>query len=257
MTHTESELIALKEKMKARDRALDNNTWLSTKYWKTKLSITEEEAKIIVSDLQRANGNKRKGYFKHQHPSNIEYYMKDGYSVDDSTSMVLEYNKSLYISNVDKLNGEEYAKFKLRYGTRTKNMIEKYGTSVVSSNVSKESLRFFIKLYKKLRRFGFARADFMWGIRGSREFGTHYEGKNYLYDFCILSKRIIVEYNGTFWHPRPDLTWTNPFGSLESAIEHDALKKDIITNLGFKLRVVWSDDDLCVKIDELFEEIIL
>lgn len=246
----------LKNKLKSRKRPTRNNSWFKPEYWIEKYSLSYEEAVIRVSKIQAENNKKRKGYFRHQHPSNIEYYMKMGHNKETAIVLTKEYNKTIYISNVKNLPEAEYNKFKLRYKVRSNNMIEKYGTSVISSNVSKESLRFFIKLYKKLRRHGFEKSDIRWGIQGSREFGTRYENNNYLYDFCVLSKKIIIEYNGIFWHYRKDLEWKNPFITIEESENKSILKSAVVRKLGYNLFIVWSDENLQTKINELFEEII-
>lgn len=248
--------IELRNKLRSRKRPTRNISWFKPEYWTEKYLMSYEEAVKQVSRVQSENNKKRKGYYKHQHPSNVEYYMKTGHDKKSSILLTKEYNKTIYISNVKNLPEDEYNKFKLRYKVRSENMIEKYGTSVISSNVSKESLRFFIKLYKKLRRYGFVKTDIRWGIRGSREFGTRYENNNYLYDFCILSKKIIIEYNGIFWHYRKDLEWKNPFISIEESENKSIIKSNIARRLGYNLLTVWSDENLQTKINELFEEII-
>ena len=223
-------------------------------YWVDRHEMSEPDAKLKISELQKLNAEKRGPYLTHQNSGNLEYYTHRGFSVEDS---VLEREKHLdekcYMRNLNLLSDDEHIKFMQRYVDAKETKIRKYGTNVFGGIVSKESLLFFIKLYKLLRRKGISRDDIYWGIKGSKEFATKSEGLNYLYDFTIRSKRIIIEYNGTYWHPRSDISWRNSLYTYDVGIEKDQRKMSVANNIGFSVYYVWSDDDQESKIKQLME----
>lgn len=71
---------------------------------------------------------------------------------------------------------------------------------VPMGRASKESLRYFIPFYKKLRAIGITRHDIRIGVSGSSEYWLCDADSFYMYDFTIISKKIIVEYDGSYWH---------------------------------------------------------
>jgi hypothetical protein len=93
------------------------------------------------------------------------------------------------------------------------------------ANASKESLRYFIPLYKKLRASGILREDIYFGVDGSEEYFIYNKKsrKIYFYDFTILSKKIIIEYDGVYWHS--DISSKNA----------DLIKENLAKECGFKL----------------------
>jgi hypothetical protein len=128
----------------------------------------------------------------------------------------------------------------------------------IPGGVSKESLKFFVPLYKKCRKLGFERNDIYFGIKGSREFfvrDSTKENQGKFVDFCIPSINIVIEYNGTFWHPRKENEWEHPFLDYEAAKLSDEYRKQLCENRNLDLFLVWSDDNLIEKTNELFHEI--
>lgn len=150
--------------------------------------------------------------------------------------------------------GKKLGKIKYTTGInkRSNTMINKYGTKVISCCVSKESLKFFIKLYKKIRKFGVLKNDVVWGIAGNKEFilNNHIKNKIYFYDFVIKSKKIIIEYNNTFWHPREKSEWRG-FINYEKKYKHEIDKKKYAISSGYSIYYVWNDDNLIEKINYL------
>ncbi len=125
-----------------------------------------------------------------------------------------------------------------------------------SGIASAESLKYFIPLYKKLRKSGILRDDIYLGINGSKEwFLSDRETKSFfLYDFTIRSLKIIIEYNGFIFHPNPEkLTtqewekWTTPFSTCKKTADQkyelDCLKLEVAKSKGFKVLEIWSNDD--------------
>lgn len=117
--------------------------------------------------------------------------------------------------------------------------------SVHSGNASKISLKVFIPLYKWLRRQGFEREDICFGISGSKEFRaySHEHSRAFLYDFTILSKKLVIEFNGCAFHAR-DLNSKLAFTTAEESLLNDQIKNQFIKDLGYQLLVIWDDIDL-------------
>ena len=105
---------------------------------------------------------------------------------------------------------------------------------VPAGKASKESLKYFIPLYKILRKNGYCRQDIFFGISGSSEYWLKDISRKlfYLYDFTILSQRIIFEYDGIKWHD-------------ESNLQHDLDKTALAESNGFtviRIKSDWSDE---------------
>lgn len=120
---------------------------------------------------------------------------------------------------------------------------------------SRESLIYFIPLYKELRTNGIPRDDIYFGVNGSYEyFILDTNNKIYFYDFTIKSKKIIIEYHGESFHPNPTWinndkdkweNWVQPY-SKQSANEvhiRDTYKKTLALNNGFTYFEIYSSDD--------------
>ena len=72
----------------------------------------------------------------------------------------------------------------------------------------------------------------------------------YFLDFCIVNKKIIIEYNGDYWHANPKkynntdvLKFPNKQAiSVEELHKRDKKRIDTLTELGYKVYIVWEDD---------------
>lgn len=86
-----------------------------------------------------------------------------------------------------------------------------------------------------------------------REFArTDFEfNKSYFYDFCLKPLKIIVEYNGIYFHPRNREDWRRKDLTFDEALAKDLRKISFIEDLGYKVFVIWEDDDIEIKINEV------
>lgn len=79
-------------------------------------------------------------------------------------------------------------------------------------------------------------------------------------DVLIEKEKIVIEYNGSFWHGDPnrysdgDIILHNNI-KVKDIWERDSYKKEIYEKLGYKLIVIWSDYFLKNK-DECINNII-
>ena len=104
-------------------------------------------------------------------------------------------------------------------------------------------------------RLGFCRDQMCAAVGNSKEFvRTDIENKKtYYYDFCLKPLKLIVEYNGIYFHPRDIDEWRRKDISFEDALHKDTQKLDFIRALGYDVIVVWEDDDVECKIKEIVD----
>lgn len=100
----------------------------------------------------------------------------------------------------------------------------------------------------------------------NNEFGKYdHQNKCYRkYDFCLTNKKIIIEYNGDYWHANPKFYKINDDVYLKGAKkvvkakeiwEKDEHKKRIVEQSGFIVIYVWEHDYLNTK-DDIIARII-
>lgn len=196
-------------------------------YW-IRHGYTLEEAIIRISELQKNNTIENI-----QIRYNCSYYEAIDIQNDIYSKRAITFSKKpqdelnrIYKSQDS--NSYEYCLRKCNYDINAakrlhiellKKRITPFGKA------SKESLRFFIPLYKRLRLCGINREDIYLGVSGSREYFIYdYDTtKIRFFDFTILSKKLIIEYDGSYWH------------STENAIQNDIIKTSIALKFGFKL----------------------
>lgn len=247
-----------KKTLKQRRRPI-TKSHLQIQYWLDK-GFDLETSRKKISSIQSSNSKKRHAKcpnYTNISPNSMGFWLSKGYDVYEAESLRLPFvEKGVHtLDNMIKRHGETKGliKWKEKSNKRLSTMIARYGTTVVNGCVSRESLKFFVPLYKRLRRLGIQREDIFWGIKGSREFATRHEHKNYFYDFTIKSKKLIVEYNNSFWHPRDNSVFNNPFLSEEQALYKDNIKRKIMELKGYTIVLVWEDDDKASKIEEIVD----
>lgn len=233
-----------------------------------KISLSEAE-EIINERKTKLTDKLKKRHVKYKsdgrnyrlyNPLCIEYWVRN---FDDET-LAKEYHKDYIIKTRTNKEG-----FSIRHGSDSADMmfnswvenrrntwLKKYGRSIpLLPNTSKESIRCFIPLYKKLRKLGFKREDICWGIKGSKEFAHHSnETGNVFYDFVIKPIKFVIEYNGSFWHSHPDLKYKG-FLCEDKIIEKDYLKKKILEDKGYIVRYIWDFEDTENRRNEILNEI--
>jgi len=189
----------------------------------------------------------------------LSYWIERGFTEVRAKEKLLKYVPP--INSIDRYietygDKEGLRRFNNYINKRKNTLISRYGTYITSCYTSKQSIRYFIPLYKMLRKNGFSRADIKWGCGKNKEFTTCDPKTkiNYAYDFVIMPKKIIIEYNDIFWHPRLDVDWNNSFVDYNIATKKDITKKQLAESLGFKVIYVWSDKP--TTIEQLKQEIL-
>lgn len=181
----------------------------------------------------------------------IDDYCKHRKNRDNSDEYLLRKTKEYLLSN----NLEQNTKTFNQYYYRFKRDLLK-----VRGVASRESLRYFIPLYKFCRRNGIMRDDIMIGISGSKEFvikrnikrtGKKGVDRQFRFDFTILSKKLIFEYNNIDFHPNPDImgeefdNFLVPLSNMpaKEKYEYDKLKMRTAREHGYNLHIIWSNED--------------
>lgn len=259
---TKEELELWKNKLKSRPKPTNISCW-STQYWIDE-GFTIDQSISKVKTIQSTNAKKRtrESYsnFSKKIKYSLDYWVNKGYTIEESEIL----REPHLLPMLNDLNS-----MKSRYGEtegtkRHKKKIAKYTATMqelLSSRrtggyVSKESLKFFIPLYKKIRKLGIPRSDIYFGINGSREFFIRRpnikENSGMFYDFTIPKLNIIIEYNGTFWHPREKHNWSNSFVDFDYAKAKDVDRNNLALSRNMDMFIVWSDDDKESVAEKLF-----
>lgn len=242
-------------RLKARKKARPNSRF-SQSYW-IKKGQSKETAIKTISELQRANALTRTANsYKNQSGKvkySIDYWTAQGYTQEEAEILRRPYlqpmlqNKEAFIERYGKVKGEK------RYREKTKKWKESMDANrdnhKSAGYVSRESLKFFIPLYRACRRIGIERKKIYLGVDGSRElFIRHpgHENRGRFFDFSIPSLGIVIEYNGSFWHPRSRDEWRNPWIDFDDAILIEEEKKALCKMRGYTLLTVWDTDDKMV-----------
>lgn len=230
-------------------------------YWIIK-GYSVEEAKTKISNMQKSYSEKYHQQMKNENlpycnGKQIQYYVNKGFSVDASKELLRASQSTFSLEKCIMKYGEVdgLAIFKnrqIKWQTTLNNLPEDIKNKIKESRMvawgkaSKESLSYFLPLYKRLRKIGISRDDIYLGISGSKEFRINGDRGIRLYDFCILSKKIIIEYHSTSWHSKTEedsKIKKNPLGnSHEYSYNNDCYKKNLAINNGFDIIELWSDE---------------
>lgn len=206
--------------------------------------------------------NKEDQSFHRLKSLSLEIFIERGMTIDDyckirrikakSDEYLLRKTKEYIINNNLELTSEIFNKY---YNRFKKDLMKIRGFA------SRESLQYFIPLYKFCRRNGIERDDIMIGLSGSKEFtivrdiprkgkrGNRF--RTFRFDFTILSKKLIFEYNHIDFHPDPDIMgekftdFTVPLSNMpaKEKYEYDKLKMRTAREHGYNLHIIWSHED--------------
>lgn len=262
--HGEDAVIIYESKLKNRPISENRYNGFSKDYWISK-GMSKSNATAKVSDIQTKNAKKRKTASYKNHSTKIkhsvDYWTNLGYSVEESEILRVPYlqvmDNSLdgfILRYGEELGAKKYLTCRKSYSDC---MLENLGNRRTGGYVSKESIEFFIPLYKFCRKLGIPRNYINFGIKGSREFFIRDNSKNYnsgfFYDFTISRLRIVIEYNGTYWHPREAKDWKSAYCDYQTALNSDRYKQKIAEDFGMVYNIIWSDDNKDQKMQEYKE----
>jgi hypothetical protein len=234
------------------------NKGLSTSEAKEALKNEQSKRTMKLVEKEKANPELKKRRLWNQ----IEYYTNKGYSEKVGYQLMEEKFKERNLQTMKKLTQryidkgqDEYTAldsaqkdYKKRAKKIMKTRIE--NKSFGWQKASKQSLDFFKPLMDYLDK---ENIEYYVGVEGNTEYflakGTEYF---YSYDFCIPSKRLIIEYNGEHIHPNPKLTkqeqnkwihcWTKE--DFTTVRNRDLEKIKVAESLGYKVIEVFESDEV-------------
>lgn len=251
----------------------------SINYWLT-ICPTEDEAKVEHSKYQSTFSlekcilkhgleagteifNKRQDTWqntlKSKTPQEIESFNKlKGITIENMIRKYGVEDGNTKYNNWYKTTGRTLEKYQIKYGLEEgSKRYDEYRKIMANSHVggvSKESIKFFTKLYKWLRKNSICkRSDIYWGISGSKEYWLKRNNDIRFYDFTIKNLNIIIEYNGIAFHAKHgDFDWKSAFGAnYEDSIKNDKFKKELAEFFNYQIFYVWSNENLETSLEEL------
>ena len=264
LRYGEAALLLYENKLKSRPVSEDKYNGFSKDYWISK-GMSETDAISKVSAIQSKNAKKRTKTSYDDHSKMLkysnDYWIERGYTLEESEILRIPYlaSMSLSLEGFEMRHGKEKGlkKYISCNKTRVESLLTGMGNRRTGGYVSKESIKFFIPLYKFCRKLGIPRDSIYLGVRGSKEFFIRDNSKStnqgFFYDFTIQKIGIIIEYNGVLWHARKPEEWKNPFNDYQSSLVSDACKQSIAEGRGMMYNIIWSDDDKKTKLQEYKE----
>jgi len=139
---------------------------------------------------------------------------------------------------------------------------DKYVSYKIKGTSSRESLKVLKPLYNYcINHLNMEKSNVRLGIPGSKELCLRNHKKMFFYDFCIMDKKIIIEYNHLIWHPDPRYmsfkqfeNYKHPYSKKKTAssiYNYDHIKIKYAKQCGYKVFIMWNFDDVKYKINEL------
>jgi hypothetical protein len=253
-------------KLKCKKKPKGEFSVLRYQYWMNKRGYSLSAAKAKVSELQLNNAKKRTNASYNNYSKkikwSIDYWIERGYTKDEAIILREPYLKPCLntleacIIKYGKKQGN--IKYKERINKYKESMQRNKHLHKTGGYVSNASLKFFIPLYKKIRKLGIARKDIYLGIDGSREFFIRSPGKlntGRFFDFAIPSLNIIIEFHGVFWHPRTRESFRNPWITFDDAMLIEKERERLCSNREYEYIIVWSDSDLDNELNKVYNRI--
>jgi hypothetical protein len=251
------------------DTKIKNNRVLPTQlqYYLNK-GMSEEDAKQALKDEQTKRVKKLTDkeianpmLRKQRLWNNIEYWLNKGFTEIQGMQLIEEKFKSRNLQTMVKLT-KKFQDKGLNYDDALESAQKDYkkrakktmdtrieNNSFGFQKASKQSLKVFQPLMDKLDDESI---EYFVGVEGNTEYflasGTEYF---YSYDFCVPSKKLIIEYHGEHTHPNPNMdpeSWKNwkHCWTKKSANEcraKDLKKIRLAENKGYKVIEIFESDN--------------
>lgn len=207
--------------------------------------------KFILGDVKQDTIDKAQKTRKsnpHKQKTRIEYWINQGYDIDDAKKKLSEYQRKFSLDICIKKYGEIE-------GTKIWNDRQTKWQATLNSKSDEEKEIINIKRAKGAQKsrvskqetilFEILKLSFPNIIQQHRI--LYDGGKSFYYDMMYNKK--IIEFNGSFWHAKPetihenkDLKKDRRRGSIEEIRLKDSKKHNIAISNGYSILVVWDDD---------------
>lgn len=142
--------------------------------------------------------------------------------------------------------GVEYASQSPEFQEKVKNTsLKKYGYDhflkalgiLYNKKFSKISQELFWEIYKQLPEELYQKCYF---AELNKERFVNLRGNYFLYDFCLLSKKLFIEFQGDYWHRNPKF-----YEATEENLKiwkKDEFKKQVAEEQGFQIFYIWESE---------------
>lgn len=229
-------------------------------FWEERgYSIDEAHAK--VSEWQSKNSKKRhsKPIDVTEYNTRIEYYIARGYTMLEAREALRKRQITFSLDKCIKRWGADlgYQKWyerQQRWQTTMRNKTPEEKLEIAKKKIvplgraSKQSLAIFEPLARKLIDSGVVSdSDIYYGYHDKKEWFLGDESRFYLFDFCIPKLKLIIEYQGSVWHPDYRLSsdelesWRSCRGVTASEIkQHDDEKRAFAEINGYNVTYLWG-----------------
>lgn len=263
-----------KEKIKLIRRTLSVRC---VEYW-IKRGLTEGEAKEKISNQQILNGLKNKELWyndpnsqKIYNPHFIEHWLNKGFTKEESINII----KTKSIFSLEKCQLKYgidigFDIWKKRQEKWQNTMKNKPIEEILDINIRKtkrskfwsnESIRIFEIIINDIEEIIGEKIETILWKQNEYVLYDKINKKPYFYDLCLPELKIIIEYNGHIFHPNPNTLsakdwkeWRNPFELNETAdekCEKDNIKIKLAESLGYKVFIIWSNENIEESIDKI------
>ena len=182
-------------------------------------------------------------------PNQIEYWAKKGFNAEDSKIKVSERQRTFSLDIcIEKYGKEEGEKrFSDRQTKWQKIWKEKYNngdfnTHTFEGHQSIIAKEFFVHLIERGHLIEF-------NCFLNKEYTRNFKelGKTFAFDFVHKSSKVIIEFQGDFWHGNPKIFERDnilPYNkkTYSEIWDNDLIKKNAIESCGYKVIYVWESD---------------
>jgi hypothetical protein len=245
-----SKQIELRKKDPLWDKKRSRNCkefWINKGYSKEDSILKSKQVmdEIHLKTSVKLKSNPEK--YAHKYPTKKEYYLKRGFSEQEAVEKISQIQNRFSLEKCIEKYGEEDGRlvFTNRQKRWQKTLIDNGNIKGGYSKISQILFYTILEYYKKSDTNNL----FFW--TKNREYLLKKDTHVYLYDFCDIKRRKIIEYNGDQYHANPkiyekndtphpyhkDMNWT-----AESIWKKDELKISLAKSSGFDVLVIWDSD---------------
>jgi len=226
-------------------------------FWVNK-GLTEEEAKVKITEIQKLNSSKFKQkridnplQYSGITTSQIHYWKNKGLSDEEAKLKLKErqttFTKEICIEKYGEVDG--LIRWQQRQDKWSKSLLEngnlKLGYSKISQHLFFEILNFYKEKDKINIKFALHNGEFMILYDDLNYFISNF----YLYDFCDLKNKKIIEFHGDDFHGNPEKyeasNKPHPFNKTITAEElwlKDEDKQQLAIENRYEILTIWESD---------------
>lgn len=189
---------------------------------------------------KKLNPNKYIGIFN----TSIDYYLKKGYSVEESKKLLKERQTTFTLEKCIKKYGEKIGieKWKERQEKWSKSLLDNGNLKIGYSNISQIM---FDKICENLKN-----DEYIFYGKKNKEISiaNSKSKRGFLYDFTDILNKKIIEFNGDIYHGNPSIynedDKPNPFKNItaKKLWERDRIKIELAESNGFDVLVIWESE---------------